>query len=151
MTYQEAAILPEPAIGSFSSSSSIAAGDDEANTWQASPLLSEANPHRGWYRICVMKFTVILEPELGGGYSIICPAVPGCVSQGNDLVAARSNIREAILLCLDVRRADGLAPVVETPELIAREIQECLEDRAAEGLPLTIETQEVDVEVEVAA
>ncbi|MBI1726955.1 MAG: type II toxin-antitoxin system HicB family antitoxin [Candidatus Rokubacteria bacterium] len=98
-----------------------------------------------------MKFTVILEPELGGGYSIICPAVPGCISQGHDLVAALSNIREAILLCRDVRRADGLAPVVETPELIAREIQECLEDRAAEGLSLTIETQEVDVEVEVAA
>ncbi len=97
-----------------------------------------------------MKFTVILEPELDGGYSVIFPAVPGCVSQGNDLVAALSNIREAILLCLEVRRADGLAPVIETPELIAREIQECLEDRAAEGLPLTIETQEVDVEVEVA-
>jgi predicted RNase H-like HicB family nuclease len=98
-----------------------------------------------------MKFTVILEPELGGGYSVICPAVPGCVSQGHDLAAALSNIREAILLCLEVLRSDGLAPVVETPELIAREIQECLEDRAAEGLPLTIETQEVDVEVEVAA
>jgi hypothetical protein len=49
------------------------------------------------------------------------------------------------------RRADGLAPVVETPELIAREIPDCLEDRAAEGLSLMIETQEVDVEVEVAA
>lgn len=98
-----------------------------------------------------MKFTVILEPEPGGGYSLVCPAVPGCVSQGQDLAAALSNIREAILLCLEVRRADGSAPVVETPELIAREIQDCLEDRAAEGLPLTIETQEVDVEVEVAA
>jgi predicted RNase H-like HicB family nuclease len=98
-----------------------------------------------------MKFTVILEPEPGGGYSVICPAVPGCVSQGQDLVAALANIREAILACLAVRREDRLAPVVETPELIAREIQECLEDRAAEGLPLTIETQEVDVEVEVAA
>jgi predicted RNase H-like HicB family nuclease len=98
-----------------------------------------------------MKFTVILEPEPGGGYSVICPAVPGCVSQGDDLAAALSNIREAILLCLEVLRSDGLAPVVETPELIAREIQECLEDRAAEGLPLTIETREIDVEVEVAA
>ena len=65
--------------------------------------------------------------------------------------AALSNIREAILLCLEVRRADGLAPVVETPGLIAREIQQCGEDRAADGLPLTIETQQVDVEVEVAA
>ena len=97
-----------------------------------------------------MKFTVILEPEPGGGYSVVCPAVPGCVSQGQDLVAALANIREAILACLEIRREDRLAPVVETPELIAREIQECLEDRAAEGLPLTIETQEVDVEVEVA-
>lgn len=98
-----------------------------------------------------MKFTVILEPEADGGYSVVCPAVPGCVSQGNDLTAALTNIREAILLCLEVLRADGRRPNVETPELIAQEIRECLEDRATEGLPLTIETQEVDVEVEVAA
>lgn len=86
-----------------------------------------------------------------GGYSVGCPAVPGCVSPGHDLPTAVSNIPEAILLCLEVRRADGLAPVAETPELIARQIQECLEDRAAKGLPLTIETRQVDVEVEVAA
>ena len=72
-----------------------------------------------------MKFTVVLGPEPSGGYSVICPAVPGRVSQGDSLAAALANIREAIALCL--------------------------EDRAAEGLPLTIETQEVDVEVEVAA
>jgi predicted RNase H-like HicB family nuclease len=104
-----------------------------------------------WYRIPAMKFTIILEPEADGGYSVVCPAVPGCVSQGHDLAAALSNIREAILLCLEVRRTDGLAPVAETPELIAGEIQECLKDRAAEGLPLTIETRQVDVEVGVAA
>lgn len=98
-----------------------------------------------------MKFTVILAPEPSGGYSVICPAVPGCVSQGDSLAAALANIREAIVLCLEVRRQDHSGPVIETPELIAREIRECLEDRAAEGLPLTIETQEVDVEVEVAA
>ena len=97
-----------------------------------------------------MKFTVILEPEAEGGYSVICPAVPGCVSQGDSLDEALTNIREAILLCLDVRRED-LAPLpVETPEMIAREIRECLEDRAEEGLPLTIETREVEVEAEVA-
>ena len=99
-----------------------------------------------------MKFTVILEPEADGGYSVVCPAVPGCVSQGHDLPAALSNIREVILRAgLEVCRADGVAPVAETPELIAGEIQECLEDRAAEGLPLTIETRQVDVEVKVAA
>ena len=97
-----------------------------------------------------MKFTVVLAPEPGGGYSVICPAVPGCVSQGENLATALSNIREAMLTCLEVRREDRLVRVVETPDLIAREIQQCLEDRAAEGLPLTIETQEVDVEVEAA-
>jgi len=52
-----------------------------------------------------MKFTVILEPETDGGYSVICPAIPGCVSQGDSLDEALANIREAILGCLDVRVA----------------------------------------------
>ena len=98
-----------------------------------------------------MKFTVILAPEADGGYSAVCPAIPGCVTQGDELATALTNVREAILLCLEVLRADGSSPLVETPELIALEIRECLEDRATAGLPLTIETQEVDVEVEVAA
>ena len=97
-----------------------------------------------------MKFTVILEPEVDGGYSVVCPAVSGCVSQGDSLDEALANIREAILLCLEVQREDQAPLPVETPAMIAREIQECLEDRAEEGLPLTIETREVDVEAEVA-
>ena len=93
-----------------------------------------------------MKFTVILEPEADGGYSVVCPALPGCVSQGDSLDEALVNIREAILLCLDVRREDRLPPPSETPEIIAREIQECLKDRAEDGLPVTIETCEVEIE-----
>jgi predicted RNase H-like HicB family nuclease len=103
------------------------------------------------YRIATMKFTVILAPETDGSYSLVCPAIPGCVTQGDDLATALTNVRGAILLCLEVLRADDLSPMVETPELIAQEIRDCLEDRATAGLPLTIETQEVDVEVEVAA
>lgn len=96
-----------------------------------------------------MKFTVILEPEAEGGYSVICPAIPGCVSQGDSLDEALANIREAILLCLEVQREDEIPLPVETPEMIAREIQECLQDRAEEGLALTIETREVAVDAEV--
>ena len=97
-----------------------------------------------------MKFTVILAPEAGGGYSVICPAIPGCVSQGESMDDALANVRDAILLCLDVRREDGLSLPAETPEIIAQEIQACLQDRNEEGLPLTIETREVDVEAQVA-
>src|SRR3972149_1061243 len=97
-----------------------------------------------------MKFTVILESEADGGYSVICPAIPGCVSQGDSLEEGLASIREAILLCLEVRREDQVALPVETPELIAQEIRECLEGRVEDGLPLTIETREVEVDYEVA-
>ena len=91
-----------------------------------------------------MKFTVILEPETDGGYSVVCPAISGCVSQGDSLDETLTNIREAIVLCMEVRREDQLPAPVETPEIIAREIEQCLEDRADEGLPLTIKTHEME-------
>ena len=97
-----------------------------------------------------MKFTVILSPEADGGYSVVCPAIPGCVSQGDSLEEALSNIREAILLCLEVGKEEGLPAPKETPEIVAEEIKACLKDRAEEGLPLTIETRIVEVEAEVA-
>ncbi len=80
-----------------------------------------------------MKLTVILQPEQGGGYSVTCPAVPGCVSQGDSLEETRTNIREAILLCLEVRTEDGVSAPVETPEVVAEEIHQCLSDRTQEG------------------
>ena len=39
------------------------------------------------------KFTVILEPEKTGGYSIHCPTLPGCVSQGGSREEALQNIQ----------------------------------------------------------
>lgn len=97
-----------------------------------------------------MKFTVVLSPEADGGYSAVCPAVPGCVSQGDSLDETLANVGEAILLCLEVRKEDGQPTPTETPELIAEVIRACLEDRAEEGLPLTIETRIVELESEVA-
>lgn len=97
-----------------------------------------------------MKFTVVLSPEADGGYSVVCPALPGCVSQGDSLKEALANIREAILLCLEVRKEEGQRSPAETPEVVAEEIRACLKDRAEEGLPLTIETRVVEVEAEVA-
>jgi predicted RNase H-like HicB family nuclease len=97
-----------------------------------------------------MTFTVILMPEVEGGYSVVCPAIPGCVSQGDSLDDALAGIREAIVLCLEVRKNAGLPLPVETPEVVSEEIRACLGDRAEQGLPLIIETREVRVEAEVA-
>ncbi|MBI2908888.1 MAG: type II toxin-antitoxin system HicB family antitoxin [Chloroflexi bacterium] len=96
-----------------------------------------------------MKFTVILMPEADGGYSVVCPALPGCVSQGDNLQEALANIREAILLVLEVRSEEGLPLPRETPDMVADEIRQCLHDRAEDNLPLVIETREVEVEAGV--
>ncbi|MGC8560321.1 MAG: type II toxin-antitoxin system HicB family antitoxin [Phycisphaerae bacterium] len=52
-----------------------------------------------------MRYTVILEQEPDGGFVASVPALPGCVSQGDDRAEALRNIREAVALyvedCLD--------------------------------------------------
>jgi len=99
-----------------------------------------------------MKFaiTVILEPEEDGGYSVHCPALPGCSSQGDTLEEALSNIKEAILGVLKVRQEEGMPLLKETPEIVAEEIRQILADRTEDGLPLTIETRVIELPAEVA-
>jgi len=43
-----------------------------------------------------------------GGFSVVCPSLPGCHSQGESLEEALANIREAIELWLEVMKEDGL-------------------------------------------
>lgn len=68
-----------------------------------------------------MKFLVTLERDEDGWIVAECPALPGCVSQGQTQAEALGNIREAI-------RAS-------------------LETRVTHGLPLGLEVAEVEVEV----
>ncbi len=66
-----------------------------------------------------MKFMTTLDRDEDGVWIAECPAIPGCVSQGQTREEAVANIREAIALCLEIR--------------------------AERGLPLTLETQQVEV------
>ncbi|MBN1429637.1 MAG: type II toxin-antitoxin system HicB family antitoxin [Anaerolineae bacterium] len=68
-----------------------------------------------------MKFIVTIDRDEDGVWIVECPAIPGCVSQGQTKEEALANIQEAIQLCLEVR--------------------------AERGLPLTIETRQVEVAV----
>ena len=44
-----------------------------------------------------MKYRVILEPDLeDGGYVVTCPALPGCLSEGDTREEALANIKDAI-------------------------------------------------------
>ncbi len=48
-----------------------------------------------------MKLQVVLEPSNEGGYTAYVPALPGCISEGDTLEQAMTNIREAIELYLE--------------------------------------------------
>ena len=43
-----------------------------------------------------LRYTVIIEPEEGGGYHVYCPALEGCHSYGDTIEEALANIRDAI-------------------------------------------------------
>ena len=53
-----------------------------------------------------MKLQVILEPSDEGGYTVVVPVLPGCVSEGDTKQKALQNIREAIELYLEPVEVD---------------------------------------------
>jgi len=68
-----------------------------------------------------MKLLITLCQDEDGVFIAECPAIPGCVSQGETEDLALENVRDAI--------------------------RECLEVRAERGMPLTISTREIEVAV----
>ena len=64
-----------------------------------------------------MKFNVTVDRDEDGVWFVECPAIPGCVSQGETKDKALDGIREAIALCLDVRAEKGLPLTIETRQI----------------------------------
>jgi len=56
-----------------------------------------------------MKIKVYLEPSDEGGYTVIVPSLPGCISEGETKEEAIKNIKEAIELYLEPVEDDFLA------------------------------------------
>jgi predicted RNase H-like HicB family nuclease len=54
------------------------------------------------------EFTAIIEKAPEGGFWAICPEVPGANGQGETIEEAKTNLREAIELILEDRKADIL-------------------------------------------
>jgi predicted RNase H-like HicB family nuclease len=68
------------------------------------------------------RYTVVLEQEPDGGYSVHVPALPGCASQGDTLEEALANIREAAELYLWSLMDDGLPAPEGNGHVVVREI-----------------------------
>lgn len=64
-----------------------------------------------------MKFVVSIVRDEDGARVVECPAIPGCVSQGETKDAALTNILDAIRACLEVRAERGFPLTVETRQI----------------------------------
>ncbi len=73
----------------------------------------------------MLKYTVILIPKEGGGYSIEVPALPGCYTQGETKEEAISMAKEAIELYLESCKAHNeLMPAEMGIESLSVEVRE---------------------------
>jgi antitoxin HicB len=56
------------------------------------------------------SYSVILEPQEGGGFTVLVPALPEVVTEGETEQEALANAEEAIRAILEYRQEQGLAP-----------------------------------------
>lgn len=64
------------------------------------------------------SYTVVLEPQEEGGYTVLVPALPEVVTEGETEAEALANAREAIRAVLEYRRDSGIAiPPDALPEV----------------------------------
>jgi len=55
-----------------------------------------------------MEYTIILEPdEEGTGFTVLVPALPGCITQGATREEAIERAKEAIAAYIESLEADG--------------------------------------------
>ena len=56
----------------------------------------------------MINYEVVLIPAEEGGYTVVAPALPGCVSEGDTEEEALENIKDAIQGWLLVAKKHGL-------------------------------------------
>ena len=60
----------------------------------------------------------VLEPSDEGGYTVYIPALPGCISEGDNIDEALANIQEAVELYLEPVETD----ISDNQDTIVREL-----------------------------
>lgn len=65
-------------------------------------------------------YTIVVEPEETGGYSVTVPALPGCFTQGKTVEECQQRAIEAIEVHIAGLEADGepIPEEVGTPQLL---------------------------------
>lgn len=63
----------------------------------------------------VLNFTLVFKEEPEGGYTVIVPSLPGCVTYGKSLTEAKAMAKDAIKAYLEsLKKHDEEIPVEES-------------------------------------
>lgn len=60
-------------------------------------------------------YSIVVDPDPEGGYTVTVPALPGCITQGETVDECLANAKEAIALYLEDLEASG-EPIPEETE-----------------------------------
>ncbi|HEX6349357.1 MAG TPA: type II toxin-antitoxin system HicB family antitoxin [Candidatus Dormibacteraeota bacterium] len=65
-------------------------------------------------------YSIVVDPDLDGGYTVTVPALPGCITQGETVEECVANAQEAIGLYLEDLAASGepIPEETEPPQLL---------------------------------
>jgi len=64
-------------------------------------------------------FNLMFRPEPEGGYTVIVPALPGCITYGKDLEEAREMAQDAISSYLKSMKKHGEKVIADNKSFIA--------------------------------
>jgi antitoxin HicB len=67
-----------------------------------------------------ISYTVVLEPQPNGGFTVSVPALPEVVTEGDTEAEALAMAEEAIRAILDYRRDHGIAIPADTSPTVRR-------------------------------
>ena len=70
----------------------------------------------------ILKYTVIFEPAEEGGYVVTVPALPGCVTQGENFEEAVEMVKDAIQGYLAVLEEEGEEIPRESEEVVVTKV-----------------------------
>jgi predicted RNase H-like HicB family nuclease len=65
-------------------------------------------------------YSIVLDPDPDGGYTVTVPALPGCITEGDTVDECRAHAEEAIALYIEelVARGEPIPEEREHPQVL---------------------------------
>ena len=81
--------------------------------------------NKSWYyphTMKVLNYTILLRPEPEGGFTVLVPSLPGCITYGKNVKEAKEMAIDAITLYIQSLIEDG-EPIPSDEETITKSIR----------------------------